>query len=236
MLDATELESAVRSADGALSRLGRGTADLVLLDWSKVIDYERQTPSERENGFSQTLWKLAAKRLVEGGASDGRRRARAMGLANAGLADVERLLSLAEAEATAATAKSSAAAPAAPAPAAPAPAAPRPVALAVELHPLLPQRKLVGVCRRKGVALIALNPAGSGGEPETKALLLGNAAVAAAAAAENKSPREVRFLSCRFFGFLGTPTHRTRDSRRRRKHYERRRRGLCNHHQKQLRE
>jgi len=170
-------------------------ADLVLLDWSKVIEAERRSPDDGEElGLSEQLWLDAAKDLLlpcdsPGGVA----RARAIGLANAGLADVERLLSLAEARAAAAREvpaeeRASAFADSRP--------CPRPAALAVELHPLLPQRKLVGVCRRKGVALVALDPAGKGEVPtcEKTRALLESAAVAGAAATENKSPREVRSL------------------------------------------
>ena len=143
------------------------------------------------------VWTGAAKELLET-VGDGRRRSRALGLANAGLADVEGLLSLAAGETS--SARSPPPPPPTAAPSPPPSPPPRPAALAVELHPLLPQRKLVGVCRRKGVAMIALNPAGGDGREgagagccsNTKALLE-SSAVVAAAAAENKSPREVRF-------------------------------------------
>ena len=176
ILDALEAKDAARRADEVLEALGRGTADLVLLEWSRVVDFSRQRPAEEST--AGRFWTLAAKELLESVAeNNGKRRARALGLANAGLADVEFLLSLAEE-----TAKS------------PSSPVPRPAALAVELSPLLPQRKLVGVCRRKGVAVIALNPAGNSSGAascsKTKALLE-SAAVAGAAAAENRSPREV---------------------------------------------
>lgn len=223
VLDAHELGHAVDLADKALARLGRCTADLVLLDWSKVVDAERQAPSRRESGSDETLWESAAKRILESLADNGKRRARALGLANAGLADVEKALALAEAVPATATA-----------------AAPRPAALAVELHPLLPQRKLVGVCRRKGVAMIALNPAGEGGGseeacPKTRALL-GNTAVAAAAVAESKSPREVRcslFMrvdAYRIALLIRARISRARISKRGRRHNERRRCRSCYRH------
>jgi diketogulonate reductase-like aldo/keto reductase len=193
ILDAASVEAAARGADHALAALGRSTADLVLLDWSNVVDLERGQPAELRVA-GREAWTAAAKDLLgSGSAGGGRRRARLLGLANAGLADVEGLLALAEETAAAAS------------------PAPRPAALAVELHPLLPQRKLVGVCRRKGVATLALNPAGNGGDgagagccSRTRALLE-SAAVAAAAAAEGRSPREVRsrLILFGFVWFLG---------------------------------
>ena len=187
ILDAGLLDAAAPSADATLAALGRGTADLVLFDWSRVAAEAAEASSDDARAAAGRVWTAAAKTfldIVDGG----RRRARALGLANAGLADVEALLSLAEEPA-----KSSTSSP-----------LPRPAALAVELHPLLPQRKLVGVCRRKGVPVIALNPAGKNGAgascSNTKALLE-SAAVVAAAAAENKSPREVRFRFFLLFGF-----------------------------------
>jgi len=82
------------------------------------------------------------------------------------------------------SAPSRAARPAAAAPAAP---VPRPALARVEAHPLLPQRKLVGVCRRKGVPVVAGGAlGGAGGE------VRGHPVVAAVARDVQKSPVEVR--------------------------------------------
>ena len=181
-----------------------------------------------EGGLGELRWEAACKALLEVDV-DGKRMARALGLANAGLADVERLLSFSSAAKAAAAAESSSPS---------SYAAPGPVALAVELHPLLPQRKLVGVCRRTGVALIALNPTGNGsgngngnGNGASSSCLgtealLENAAVAAAAAAEGRSPREVRF----FFSLLSLLLGTCIKEKNTMKEKARRRRRSCSYH------
>jgi hypothetical protein len=60
----------------------------------------------------------------------------------------------------------------------------KPAALQVELHPLLAQRKLVGVCKRKGLAIIAHHPLGD-------ANLATNAAVIKVAGECSRKPVEV---------------------------------------------
>jgi len=87
-------------------------------------------------------------------------RARAVGLADWGLADVEAALAAGGS---------------------------RPALLRVEAHPLLAQRKLVGVCRRRGVPVVAAAPLGGG-----RLELLEHPVVVAAAAAAGKTPAEVR--------------------------------------------
>lgn len=62
----------------------------------------------------------------------------------------------------------------------------RPVANQVELHPLLAQRKLVGVCARKGVACIGYGPLGHSGTG-----LLADPEVARVAAEVGKTPAQV---------------------------------------------
>jgi diketogulonate reductase-like aldo/keto reductase len=108
------------------------------------------------------VWAAVAPALLASG------RAASVGVADWGLADVE-----------AALAAAAAAAPAAP--------VPRPALARVEAHPLLPQRKLVGVCRRKGVPVVAGGAlGGAGGE------VRGHPVVAAVARDVQKSPVEVR--------------------------------------------
>ncbi|PRW21059.1 Alcohol dehydrogenase [NADP(+)] [Chlorella sorokiniana] len=62
----------------------------------------------------------------------------------------------------------------------------KPVVNQIELHPLLAQRKLVGVCLRKGVHCVAYSPLGVG-----KDALLQHPAVLEVAAETGKSPAQV---------------------------------------------
>lgn len=55
---------------------------------------------------------------------------------------------------------------------------PTPAALAADMHPLLPRRRLCGLARRRGLALVALQPLAPNAHP----------AVVAAAAAAGQSP------------------------------------------------
>ena len=103
------------------------------------------------------IWTTAAPALLATG------RAAAVGMSDWGLADIEAALEAA---------------------AAPGAGVPRPTLARVELHPLLPQRKLVGVCRRKGVAIVAGGVLGAG-------QLLTHEGVVAAAGAAGKTPAEV---------------------------------------------
>lgn len=64
----------------------------------------------------------------------------------------------------------------------------KPVVNQVELHPLLAQRKLVGVCLRKGVHSVAYSPLGHTGQGSE---VLGHPAVAEVAAETGKSPAQV---------------------------------------------
>ncbi|KAI8476704.1 MAG: NADP-dependent oxidoreductase domain-containing protein [Monoraphidium minutum] len=65
----------------------------------------------------------------------------------------------------------------------------KPLVNQVELHPLLAQRKMVGVLFRQGVACVAYAPLGS--HTAEKAELLGHPAVAAIAARAGRTPAQV---------------------------------------------
>jgi len=148
-------DAALAAVDALLAGAGVGKLTLLLIEWG---------PGAGDAAALAAAW-AAAGAVAAAGKAD------ALGLADAGLADVEGLLA-------AAAAAEGGAGPA---------ALPRPAALQVEAHPALPQRKLSGVCRRLGVALLAASPLAGGA-----ASLLDHPAVEAVAAEAGRTPAQVR--------------------------------------------
>jgi len=73
----------------------------------------------------------------------------------------------------------------------------KPAVVQAELHPLCPQRKLVGVCKRYGLAIVALHPLGDGTDASHAA-----AAAVASACGQTAAAAVVRWNVQRVVGVV----------------------------------
>lgn len=180
---------AVAAARALAARFG-GYLDLLILDWPVAWAPGSGVGADGAPGgckpqvdSSVTLrqtWEALSPLVGRAGDSTGSSSGggpvvRALALGNAGLPDVEEILEAAGTGGKAGVASGEAAA-----------VCVRPAALCVELHPMLPQRKLVGVCLRKGVQSMAALPL-AGALPE----LLQHPSVAKLAQETGKTPEQV---------------------------------------------
>ena len=161
-------DAALAAVDAILAAAGVGALALLLIEWGPPPD---PGGPPRPGPGLLPAWAAAGAVVAAG-------KAAALGLADAGLADVEAVLAAAK-EAGGAGAAAAAAAGRAPPP-------PPLAALQVEAHPALPQRKLAGVCRRLGVALLAAAPLAGGA-----ASLLDHPVVESVAAEAGRTPAQV---------------------------------------------
>ena len=161
-------DAALAAVDAILAAAGVGALALLLIEWGPPPD----PGGPPRPGPGLLLAWAAAGAVVAAG------KAAALGLADAGLADVDAVLAAATAAGGAGAAAAAAAGRAHPPP----PLA----ALQVEAHPALPQRKLAGVCRRLGVALLAAAPLAGGA-----ASLLDHPVVESVAAEAGRTPAQV---------------------------------------------
>jgi hypothetical protein len=161
-------EAALAAVDAILAAAGVGALALLLIEWGPP---PAPGGPPRPGPGLLPAWAAAGAVVAAG-------KAAALGLADAGLADVEAVLAAAK-EAGGAGAAAAAAAGRAPPP-------PPLAALQVEAHPALPQRKLAGVCRRLGVALLAAAPLAGGA-----ASLLDHPVVESVAAEAGRTPAQV---------------------------------------------
>jgi len=153
--DAHGPEALRASVEKSVADLGCGHLDLCLVHWPVTFAAgDRQGARGAAPIDMEGVWR-AMESLVDDGL------ARAIGVSNFSLAQVEEVLALAKSPRH------------------------RPVVNQVELHPRLALRKLVGVCRRKGVQCVAYSPLGQG------SLVRGDAAVERVAAEAGKTPAQV---------------------------------------------
>lgn len=161
-------DAALAAVDAILAAAGVGALALLLIEWGPPPD---PGGPPRPGPGLLPAWAAAGAVVAAG-------KAAALGLADAGLADVEAVLAAAKEAGGAGAAAAAAAGRAHPPP----PLA----ALQVEAHPALPQRKLAGVCRRLGVALLAAAPLAGGA-----ASLLDHPVVESVAAEAGRTPAQV---------------------------------------------
>jgi diketogulonate reductase-like aldo/keto reductase len=193
---------AVASVERSLADLGLDYVDCVLVHWPEawLPGSDIRAPETIVPDTEVTL--LETWRALEGLVASGK--ARCLGLSNASLAQVEGVLADVAARGAAGAAGAGAAgvgglrpgqqvavAPAAAATTTAAASSPhpavRPAVVHAELHVLMPQRKLVGVLRRKGVACVAHSPLGS----HKSRAALDHPAVVRVAARLGKTPAQV---------------------------------------------
>lgn len=187
---------AVASVERSLADLGVDFVDCVMVHWPEawLPGSDIRNPETIKPDTEVTL--LDTWHALEGLVAQGK--VRTLGLSNASLAQVEEVMADAAARGAAggggaagvgglrpgqkppmvagSSASSASAAPAV-----------RPAILQAEMHVLLPQRKLVGVLRRKGIACVAHSPLGSHKSRDA----LDHPAVARVAARLGRTPAQV---------------------------------------------
>jgi diketogulonate reductase-like aldo/keto reductase len=150
----------VASVEKSLRDLGLAYVDCVLVHWPEAWLPGSDIKAPETIKIDEEVTLLETWRALEGLVAQGK--VRTLGLSNASLAQVEEVLEDATARGAGGGGAvrrpqqqqheqaSSSTVPAV-----------RPALIQAELHVLLPQRKLVGVLRRKGVACVAHSPLGS---------------------------------------------------------------------------
>jgi len=174
---------AVASVELSLADLGLDYVDCAVVHWPEawLPGSDIRAPETIRPDTEVTL--LETWRALEGLVARGK--VLTLGLSNASLAQVEEVLADVDARVAAAKAAGAAGAGAGAEVAAAPPV--RPAVVHAELHALLPQRKLVGVLRRRGVACVAHSPLGG----HTSHDALDDPTIAAVAASLGRTPAQV---------------------------------------------